>query len=81
MDSLLKSDNLLQRDWEGFQRKFPDAGGYYSFSGVGFNSEMTRAFVYVSFACGDTCGTGSYKFLTKESSVWKVKETIHLFVS
>lgn len=81
LDTLLKRDNSPLKDWDAFQRKFPNAGGYYSFSRVGFNSEMTHAFVYVSFACGDTCGNGSYKFLTKESGVWKVKETIHLFVS
>jgi hypothetical protein len=81
LDSLLKRDNSVFKDWEAFQRKFPKSDGYYVFSRVGFNSEKTHAFVYVSFACGDMCGKGSYKLLIKENGVWKVKETIHLFVA
>lgn len=69
------------RWWETFHRKYPDAAGFFMLSKVGFNPEMNQAIVYRAFACGDTCGHGSYLFLIKEGEVWTIKAQAGQWVS
>ncbi|HEX8138795.1 MAG TPA: hypothetical protein VF544_14605 [Pyrinomonadaceae bacterium] len=58
--------------WTGFYRKYPNASGFFTFSKVGFNPDMTQALVYRAFACNDTCGYSSYVLLVKEEGVWRI---------
>ncbi|HEY7547124.1 MAG TPA: hypothetical protein VID27_19680, partial [Blastocatellia bacterium] len=55
IDKLLKEEG---RWWDAFYKKYPKSPGLISFSNVGFNPEMTEAFLYVSRWCGSLCGTG-----------------------
>lgn len=67
--------------WPAFDRDYPHAGGFITFSRVGFNPDMNQALVYFASACGSTCGTGSLVFLVKEECVWKIKGTARNCVS
>ncbi|HEY6188997.1 MAG TPA: hypothetical protein VIW80_15180 [Pyrinomonadaceae bacterium] len=59
--------------WEAFYRNHPGANGFFVLSKVGFNREMDQALVYRAFACGSTCGYGSYVLLAKEAGIWRIK--------
>src|SRR5215813_7637139 len=69
--------------WEGFYERYP-AGGFYSFSAVGFNQQRTRAIVWMYYACGELCGTGTYHFLEKSGGIWRevfVKAELMMMIS
>lgn len=73
---LLYGPKILKPDtrnagWEGFYERYPSAGGFYSFSAIGFNHRRTRAIVWMSYACGELCGTGTYHFFEKTSDTWR----------
>lgn len=67
--------------WEEFYRKFPNTGGFWSFSSPGYNQQHTEALLYVSHACGDLCGTGHLYLLRKEDGKWIVKNRLMLWIS
>ncbi|MBA3766442.1 MAG: hypothetical protein H0W99_05535 [Acidobacteria bacterium] len=67
--------------WEAFYRDYRGAAGFLMLSKVGFNREMNQALVYRAFACGDTCGFGSYVFLVKKGGVWRIKSVSEPWVS
>jgi hypothetical protein len=67
--------------WEAFYRKHPGATGFFLMSKVGFNGEMNQALVYRAFACGSTCGYGSYVLLVKEAGVWKIRAEAGTWIS
>lgn len=67
--------------WQEFFQKYPNTHGLFSFSGVGFNAEFNRALVFLAFTCGGTCGNGTYYVLTKHNGVWRVHETIGVWIS
>lgn len=67
--------------WQAFNRDYQNAGGFITFSKVGFNRDTNQALVYLSSVCGETCGTGSLVFLVKEGSTWKVKATVSAWIS
>lgn len=73
------SDSTL--NWKGFYQKYPNSPGYISFSKVGFDKDMTHAFVYMNSSCGGLCGAENYELLTKENGVWKQTTTINISVS
>lgn len=84
--TLLSAQELKQffeksLDWGGFYKKYPDSGGFWSFSRVGFSKDGAQAFVYGAHNCGGLCGEGKYYFLQKEDGKWKVIEEDMLWIS
>lgn len=68
--------------WAEFYRDYSGAAGFLMLSKVGFNREMNQALVYRAFACGDTCGFGSYVFLVKEcGGRWRIRSVAEAWVS
>ncbi len=67
--------------WGSFYRNYRGAAGFLMLSKVGFNREMNQALVYRAFACGDTCGFGSYIFLVKEGGRWRIRSVAKQWVS
>jgi hypothetical protein len=68
--------------WEAFYRDYRGAAGFLMLSKVGFNREMSQALVYRAFACGDTCGFGSFVFLVKEcGGRWRIRSVSEQWVS
>ena len=56
--------------WEGFYAKFPDSGGYYAVSAVGFNEAKTRAMVYIETHHGLLGADGRFYLLEKNDGQW-----------
>jgi len=56
--------------WEGFYAKFPDSGGYYAVSAVGFNEAKTRAMVYIETYYGLLGADGRFYLLEKNDGQW-----------
>jgi len=67
--------------WGSFYRNYRGAAGFLMLSKVGFNREMNQALVYRAFACGDTCGFGSYVCLVKEGGRWRIRSVAEQWVS
>ena len=67
--------------WSDFYKKYPDAGGVWTFSRPGYNSARNEAVLSVSHACGELCGTGHLYFLTKRDGQWKVQNRLMLWIS
>ena len=58
------------KGWNGFYERYPHSEGIINLSAVGFNSDRTKALVFVVHYCGNTCGSQSYIFLEKKSDKW-----------
>ena len=58
--------------WGAFYKRYPDAGGYFVFSAVGFNKDKTLAVVYSGSICGSECGQWSLHLLKKLDGTWRV---------
>ena len=58
-----------------------DESPRYSVSNIGFNAERTQAVVYVSHVCGGTCGSGSYLFLERAGSRWRISHSFMAWIS
>ena len=67
--------------WETFYQNYPGADGFFVLSKIGFNREMNQALVYRVFACGSTCGFGSYVLLVKEAGVWRIRSEAGNWIS
>jgi hypothetical protein len=67
--------------WSAFFEKYPDSGGYVTFSRVGFNGSGTQALVYVVRMCGGLCGSGCYVFLEKKGGAWQTQRWLVLWLS
>lgn len=76
LDKILNDAGLY-----GFNKKFPNSGGYLAFSNVGFNPNYTQALIYFSRYVAENSAGGTIVFLEKESDVWKVKFFKLLWVS
>jgi len=61
-----------QGRWE--MPAFPDSGGYFLLSAVGFNSQRTVAVVWVEQRCGRLCGKGEFHVLQKTQNEWATAE-------
>jgi len=64
-------------DWDNFDRVFPDARGYLTFSRVGFDSECTQALVIFSnaYRCSGTLvrpATRKIAFFRKRNGTWEL---------
>lgn len=79
--SRIFSGNDLRKEWEQFDKKYPSAHGFTSFSRVGFNAQGTEALVYTEYECGWLCANGEYLFLVKDGSKWKIMARIQMWVS
>ncbi len=62
--------------WKAFYQKYPNSGGFVTFSRVGFNADQTQALVYQSHHCGGTWGGGSYLLLTKKNGAWMIERSV-----
>jgi hypothetical protein len=67
--------------WEGFYKKYPAAGGVWTFSRPGYNSARNEAVLYVSHVYGMLCGTGHLYFIAKQNDQWAVKNRLMLWIS
>src|SRR6185503_5401852 len=56
--------------WKGFYAKFPNSGGYYVVSAVGFNEAQTRAMVYIETHSGLLGASGQFYLLEKNDGQW-----------
>lgn len=68
-------------DWQGFYKKYPDAGGVWTFSRPGYNSARNESVLSVSHWCGSLCGTGHLYLLAKRNGQWKVRNRLMLWIS
>jgi hypothetical protein len=67
--------------WDGFYKKHPKGGGFWTFSRPGYNVAGDEAVLYVSHSCGNLCGTGHLYFLVKRNGQWSVKNRTMLWIS
>jgi hypothetical protein len=75
---------LLERNFdlpEYYLVAYPDRllppGLLFEVSAVGFNSDHTRALVYVGHYCQGTCGSGMYHLMAKTAGRWDVDREYH----
>jgi hypothetical protein len=80
LESLFRK-NEVGDAWERFYNKYPKSSGIISLSNVGFNPEMSQAFVATSRGCGGLCGAGYYVSLKKENGVWRVYSKTMTWIS
>lgn len=67
--------------WAKFYKDHPEAGGFWSFSAVGYSKDHQEALVYLGHHCGYLCGTGHLVLLSKEDGNWVVKNRVMLWIS
>jgi hypothetical protein len=66
--------------WDNFYKKYPDSGGYVSFSAVGFDNAREHAVAYMGIRCGMLCGFWGPHFFEKRDGKWtEVSVTAHYF--
>ncbi len=76
--------DVLPRGWFPLSRSprlLEDEPARYSLSNIGFDSERTQAVVYVSHVCGETCGMGSYLFLERTGTRWRISQAFMAWIS
>jgi hypothetical protein len=71
----------LEALWRSFYEQFPGSGGYFDFSGIGFDATYSTAVVYAGHHCGSLCGTGRRVTLRRTGSRWEVAKADMLWVS
>jgi hypothetical protein len=67
--------------WTGFYKKYPDSGGFITFSNVAFSKDRDQALVYFVHWCGQLCGTGHYLLLNKDTKGWSVINRGEMWIS
>ena len=70
-----------EADWGVFRARYPDAGGYWSLSRVGFNADLTQALVYLGGMGDYLAGEGNYYLMNKVNGVWTVDQTVMVWIS
>jgi hypothetical protein len=66
--------------WDNFYSRYPDSGGYVSFSAVGFDSAREHALAYMGIGCGMLCGFWGPHFFEKMDGKWtEVSVTANYF--
>lgn len=75
-DLFANTTKNLWEGWKSFYSRYPDSDGFIELSAVGFNSDKTKAFVYIAHHCGSLCGAGGYTFLEKRDGKW-VKASVN----
>lgn len=71
MASFLEVPNDPTLGWTGFYERYPDSGGYWVASAVGFDPERKRAMVYLAHSCGALCGSETHHLIEKVQGVWR----------
>jgi hypothetical protein len=66
--------------WDEFYERYPKSNGIMTFSGVGFNSQLDEALVYIGIQSNFKDGAGYYVFLEKLRYGWTVGETTMAWV-
>jgi len=64
-------DLVPQKEIPAFYARYPRSQGYIHVSAVGFNSDKTKAMVYLGHWCGSLCGGGTYHLLEKIEGKWR----------
>jgi hypothetical protein len=59
--------------WVEFYKKYPCIRGYWQFSRIAFNTDSTRAILYINGKSGSLCGFSAIYLLTQTSSGWQIK--------
>lgn len=77
MQAYGSADDDVEPDWDNFDRVFPDAQGYLTFSRVGFDAERTQALLIFSnsYRCSGVRvrpGTRKIAFFMKEHGAWEL---------
>jgi hypothetical protein len=80
-EAIFQQASGLRKKWESFYKKYPDSGGFYRFSRVGFNQERTQALVFVQNFCGSLCASGNWVRLAKKDGKWVSEERYLSWVS
>lgn len=70
-------DQAVARGWDAFRATYKGAGGYVGVSAVGFDPAMTRAIVWVTYACGPSCGSREFRFYSKQGRAWREEPSPH----
>ena len=68
IDSIFKQRG--SKGWKEFDERFPGNTGVIAVSAVAFNATKSQAYLYVSFNCGATCGSGGFHLLEKKQGKW-----------
>jgi hypothetical protein len=63
-----------QSKWGPILAKYPNSGGYFLLSAVGFNREKTVAIVWQEHRCGGLCGFGEFHVMQKVQNEWQPLE-------
>lgn len=58
-------------DWRPFYNRYPDSAGYLGLSAVGFDTDRTKAIVYIGHSYGGWGGEDSYHLLRKSAGRWQ----------
>lgn len=77
MQEYTSTDDAAEPDWDNFDRVFPDAQGYLTFSRAGFDSESTQALLIFSnsYRCSGVRmrpATRKIAFFMKREGVWEL---------
>jgi hypothetical protein len=62
---------MKEAGWDGFYKRYPNSGGIFTMSAVGFNKEKTRAVLYSGSSCNSLCGRWSFDLLEKRNGTWR----------
>jgi hypothetical protein len=65
--------------WDEFRRRYPDAHGILSLTGIGYSQNGDHAIVAVNYGCGPLCGGGRIVALRKVDDAWIVSGPITLW--
>jgi len=79
-------DEIFQKDgvingWETFYTAYPDSKGYIIFGSIGYNDSKTEAIVEVAHVYGSLGADGLMIVLENKNGEWKVRQTVHLWIS
>jgi hypothetical protein len=56
--------------WQEFRRRFPEAKGILSVTGIGYSKDGNEALVAVNYGCGGLCGIGRFVTLKRIDRKW-----------
>ena len=67
--------------WDRFAEAYPEAQGYITLSQVALDPSQGEALVYTEDHCGNFCGEGTYVYLKRVGSSWKVIRELAVWIS
>ena len=71
LDSTTSKALFQNGGWKAFYQRFPNSGGPFEMSAVGFNKDKTRAVVWFGYACGSLCGDWRFRLFKKVDGKWQ----------